>query len=132
MEGRDAMKLAGKKRLPVLFVFETKVHDDERLMRAKEYSVPAVAVEDDDAVAIYRVTTEALAHARRGSGPTLIECRPWPFNDPRKSKRPPAMHPIGKMETYLTGKGLFNKRYKSKLATEFNRELDIAIKTAMG
>lgn len=131
-ELEDAMKLAGKKKLPVLFVFETKVHDDERLMRAKEYSVPAVAVEDDDAVAIYRVTTEALAHARRGSGPTLIECRPWPFNDHRKSKRPPAMHPISKMETYLAGKGLFSKQYKSKLAAAFNRELDTAIKTAMG
>jgi TPP-dependent pyruvate/acetoin dehydrogenase alpha subunit len=130
-ELEDAMKLAGKKKLPVLFVFETKVHDDERLMRAKEYSIPAVAVEDDDAVAIYRVTTEALAHARRGSGPTLIECRPWSFNDHRKSKRPPAMHPISKMETYLAGKGLFNKQYKSKLAAEFNRELDTAIKTAM-
>ena len=129
-ELEGAIKVAGKKKLPVLFVFETTVHDDERLLRAKEYSVPAVAVEDDDAVAIYRVATEALAHARRGSGPTLIECRPWPFNDQRKSNRPPAKHPIGKMETYLAGKGLFSRQYKSKLTTEFNHELDAAIKTA--
>jgi len=131
IELEDAMKLAGKKKLPVLFVFETKFHDDERLTRAKGYGVPGVAVEDDDAVAVYRVATEALAHARRGSGPTLIECRPWPFKDQRKSKRPSAKHPIGKMETYLAGKGLFSKQFKSKLAAEFNNELDTAIKAAM-
>jgi TPP-dependent pyruvate/acetoin dehydrogenase alpha subunit len=126
----DAMSLAGKKRLPVLFVCETKSHDDERLVRAKELGVPAVAVEDDDAVAVYRVATEALAHARRGSGPTLIECRPWPFNDQGLGERPPAKHPIGKMESYLESKGLFKRQFKSKLVTEFNRELDAAIKAA--
>ncbi len=125
-----AMTLAGKKKLPVLFVYETKSRDDEQLLRAKEYGVPGVAVEDDDAVAVYRVATEALAHARRGSGPTLIECRPWPFNDRGVGKRPPAKHPISKMETYLAGKGLFSRQFKSKLVAEFNRELDAAIKAA--
>ena len=126
------MELAGKKKLPVLFVCETKSQDDDRLTRAKEYGVPAVAVEDDDAVAVYRVATEALAHARRGSGPTLIECRPWPFNEQgrEQSKRPPAKHPIGKMEAYLASKGLFSKQFKSKLVAEFKRELDAAIETA--
>jgi len=129
-ELEDAMKIAGKKKLPVLFVCETKSHDDGRLMRAKEYGVPAVAAEDDDAVAIYRVATESLAHARRGNGPTLIECRPWPFNDRRQGKRAPAMHPIRKMETYLAGKGLFNKKLKSRFTAEFKRELDAASKSA--
>ena len=123
----SAMALAGKKRLPILFVCETKSQDDGRLERAKQYSVPAVAVEDDDAVAVYRVATEALAHARRGSGPTLIECRPWPFGERGRSKRLPAMHPIGKMESYLASKGLFRKQFKSKLVAAFKRELDAAI-----
>jgi TPP-dependent pyruvate/acetoin dehydrogenase alpha subunit len=124
----SAMALAGKKKLPVLFVCETKSQGDERLKRAKQYNVPAVAVEDDDAVAVYRVATEALAHARRGSGPTLIECRPWPFGERGQSKRPPAMHPIGKMESYLASKGLFRKQFKTKLVAEFKKELDAAAK----
>jgi TPP-dependent pyruvate/acetoin dehydrogenase alpha subunit len=127
-EFESAMSLAGKKKLPILFVYETKSHDGEQLLRAKKHSVPAVAVEDDDAVAVYRVATEALAHARRGNGPTLIECRPWLFNEQGSGKRPPAKHPIGKMETYLAGKGLFRKQSKSSLIAEFNRELDAAIK----
>lgn len=125
----SALALAGKKKLPILFVYETKSHEGEQLLRAKEYSVPAVAVEDDDAVAVYRVATEALAHARRGSGPTLIECRPWPFNERGTGKRAPAKHPIGKMETYLEGKGLFSKKFKSRIIADFNRELEAAIKT---
>jgi TPP-dependent pyruvate/acetoin dehydrogenase alpha subunit len=129
-ELESAMALAGKKKLPILFVYETKSHEGEQLLRAKEYGVPAVAVEDDDAVAVYRVATEALAHARRGSGPTLIECRPWPFNERGSGKRAPAKHPIGKMETYLAGKGLFSRQFKSKLVADFNGELDGAVKAA--
>jgi pyruvate dehydrogenase E1 component alpha subunit len=126
-----AMMLAAKRKLPVLFVCETKSSVDDRLVRAKGHGLPGVAVEDDDAVAVYRVATEALAHARRGSGPTLIECRPWPFNDRGSSKRVPAKHPIGKMEAYLAAKGLFSRKFKSKLISEFNGELDAAAKTVL-
>jgi TPP-dependent pyruvate/acetoin dehydrogenase alpha subunit len=125
-----AMMVAGKKKLPILFVYETKSLEEEQLQRANDLGVPGVAVEDDDAVAVYRVATEALAHARRGSGPTLIECRPWPFNDRGTSKGASAKHPIGKMETYLAGKGLFSRQFKTKLVAQFNRELDAAIKAA--
>jgi TPP-dependent pyruvate/acetoin dehydrogenase alpha subunit len=131
IELESAMALAGKKKLPILFVYETKSHGGEQLLRAKEYGIPAVAVEDDDAVAVHRVATEALAHARRGNGPTLIECRPWLFNERGSGKRAPAKHPIGKMETYLAGKGLFSRQFKSKLVAEFNRELDDAAKAAL-
>jgi TPP-dependent pyruvate/acetoin dehydrogenase alpha subunit len=124
----SAMMLAGKKKLPILFVCDTRVGNDDRVLRVKGYDLPAVAVEDDDAVAVYRVVTEALAHARRGSGPTLIECKPWPFDDRGSGKRAPAKHPIGKMEKYLAGKGLFSRKFKNKLVTEFGGELDAAVK----
>lgn len=126
----SAMRLAGKKKLPILFVHETKSQGDELLMRAKGFGFPGIAVEDDDAVAVYRVATEALAHARRGNGATLIECRPWPFDDRGSGRRRPAKHPVSKMETYLASKGLFSRSFKSKLITEFNRELDAAVKAA--
>ncbi len=126
----SAMRLAGKKKLPILFVHETKSQADELLMRAKECGFPGIAVEDDDAVAVYRVATEALAHARRGNGPTLIECRPWPFDDRGSSRRRPAKHPVSKMETYLAGKGLFSRSFKAKLIADFNRELNAAVRAA--
>ena len=129
-EPESAMRVAGKKKLPILFVHETKSQGDELLMHAKDCGFPGIAAEDDDAVAVYRVATEALAHARRGNGPTLIECRPWPFDDRGSGKRRPAKHPVSKMETYLAGKGLFSRSFKAKLIAGFNRELGVAIKAA--
>ena len=128
-ELEGAMILAGKKKLPVLFVCELRSNDEAQ--HVKEYGVPSVVVEDDDAVAVYRVATEALAHARRGSGPTLIECKPWPFDDRGSIRRRPAKHPIGKMEAYLTSKGLFNRKFKTNLIAEFSGELDTAVKAVL-
>lgn len=129
-ELEGAMQRAGKRKLPILFVHATKLRDDELLMCAKDCGFPGIAAEDDDAVAVYRVATESLAHARRGNGPTLIECRPWPFDDHGSGKRRPAKHPVSKMETYLAGKGLFSRSFKGKLIAGFNRELDAAIEAA--
>lgn len=123
---QDAMKLAGKKKLPILFVHETRLEDDGPLAPASEFGFPGVAVEDDDAVAIYRVATEALAHARRGNGPTLILCRPWPFGDKGRGRKRHAMHPIRKMESYLASKKLFGRKFKAEVVAGFGRELNRA------
>jgi TPP-dependent pyruvate/acetoin dehydrogenase alpha subunit len=129
-EFEEAMRLAGKKKLPILFVHETKSDTDELIDLAKSCGLPGIAVEDDDAVAVYRVSTEALAHARRGNGPTLIECRPWRYGEGGSLRRRNAKHPISKMEEYLAAKGLFSRRFKTSVIAEFRRELGIAIKAA--
>jgi TPP-dependent pyruvate/acetoin dehydrogenase alpha subunit len=36
--------------------------------------IPVIPVDGNDVVAVYRVATEAITHARKGNGPTLIEC----------------------------------------------------------
>ena len=130
-EFENALMLAGKKKLPILFVREISSGADERVQRMKEYGFPGVAVEYDDAIAVYRVATEALAHARRGNGPTLIECKPWPFDDRESGNRALAKHSISKMETYLAGKGLYSRKFKTRLIADFNGELDAAIKAAI-
>lgn len=43
--------------------------------RAAAYGVPGVVVDGQDALAVYRVVAEAVARARAGRGPTLIEAR---------------------------------------------------------
>jgi TPP-dependent pyruvate/acetoin dehydrogenase alpha subunit len=129
-EFESALMMAGKKKLPILFVREISSGADERGQRMKEYGFPGVAVEYDDAIAVYRVATEGLAHARRGNGPTLIECKPWPFDDRGSGKRALTKHSISKMETYLAGKGLFSRKFKTTLIADFNGELDAAINAA--
>jgi TPP-dependent pyruvate/acetoin dehydrogenase alpha subunit len=97
-----ALTLAAGNNLPFLFVSLSgpNAHpeiDDAAIlpMRNKSYSLPLIAVDGNDVVAVYRVASEAIAHARKGHGPTLIDCR-----------RPIPGDPLKSMEKYLLDKGL--------------------------
>jgi pyruvate dehydrogenase E1 component alpha subunit len=49
--------------------------------RARAYLVPGVRVDGNDVVRVYRATSAAVARARAGLGPTLIECRTYRWRD---------------------------------------------------
>ena len=119
------MRIAGKRNLPILLVCHNDT-DVDICQQAEDCGFPGVTVDGDDAVAVYRVATEAIAHARRGSGPTLIECKPWPLAAPSIGRRSKPIDPILNMETYLVRKGLFDKKFKSAVVAAFRRELDDA------
>jgi TPP-dependent pyruvate/acetoin dehydrogenase alpha subunit len=111
---QQAMARAGKKKLPILFVCHTAADGDEIAATALGHGLPGIVVEAHDAVAVYRVVTESMAHARRGNGPTLIECRPWPLADA------PA-DPLALMEQALSRRGIFTARLKSQTAAVFKQ-----------
>lgn len=112
---RKAMQAAGAHKLPVLFVRTGSryVVNQRRLDQA--YGFPHMVVDGSDVVAIYRVACESLAHARKGNGPTLIECRIEPSADA-----------VLTMERYLTGKNLLRKGLRSKILSGVRRELRAA------
>jgi TPP-dependent pyruvate/acetoin dehydrogenase alpha subunit len=98
----NALTLAASHSLPFLFVSlsgpsapgeiaGSEVHP----MNGRRHSMPSIAVDGNDVVAVYRVASEAITHARKGNGPTLIDCRLSIPGDPLKS-----------MEKYLLDKGL--------------------------
>ena len=91
--------------------------------RAHDYGLPGITVDGEDVVAVYRVVSEAISHARRGNGPTLIECRPWVVAGRKKRA---AGNAIRNMEEYLSRKGLFSAKHKSEVAAQFTRELEKA------
>jgi pyruvate dehydrogenase E1 component alpha subunit len=125
---QKVMRAAGKRKLPLLLVCHSESDGEDVFEKAQECGVPGVIVDADDAVAIYRVATEAIALARRGSGPTLIDCRPWPHYGAKAGRRRSDGRAIVNMEEYLTRKGLFDKKIKSKMTAGFRRELDEAMK----
>jgi TPP-dependent pyruvate/acetoin dehydrogenase alpha subunit len=47
--------------------------------RAAAYGMPGSIVDGMDAVAIYEAATEALERARRGEGPTFLECKTYRY-----------------------------------------------------
>jgi 2-oxoisovalerate dehydrogenase E1 component len=84
----EGLNLASIWKLPVLFVcennqFATEVPfayaagNPEVASRAACYGMPGVLVDGNDALEIHRVAGEALARARAGGGPTLLECRTY-------------------------------------------------------
>jgi TPP-dependent pyruvate/acetoin dehydrogenase alpha subunit len=98
----NAIALAGEHNLPVLFVSldrsqtprEAAAVEAIRIKR-KGYALPSICVDGNDVVAVYRVASESITHARNGHGPSLIDCRLSSLGDPLEG-----------MQNYLVGKGL--------------------------
>jgi pyruvate dehydrogenase E1 component alpha subunit len=112
------MRQAARERLPILFVRQSNEDGEDFLAISRQCGVPGMVVDCHDVVAVYRVASEALSHARRGNGPTLIDSKPWrPKGRAGKSRE---VHgSIGKMELYLAGKGLAFRSVKDRIAKEF-------------
>jgi pyruvate dehydrogenase E1 component alpha subunit len=86
----EAMNLAAIWKLPVVFVAENNQFAESTPVtyhcaatsiadRAAAYNIPGVAVDGYDVVAVYEAAGEAVARARRGQGPSLIEAKTWRY-----------------------------------------------------
>lgn len=82
----ESLNLAALWNLPVVFVCEDNAYAisvpksastciPDNSDRASAYGIPGVLVDDNDPVAVYEVMGEAIARARRGEGPSLIEIK---------------------------------------------------------
>jgi TPP-dependent pyruvate/acetoin dehydrogenase alpha subunit len=82
----ESLNLAALWNLPVVFICEdnayaisvpkeasTAIPDNSD--RASAYGMPGVLVPENDPVAVYEVAREAIARARAGGGPSLIEVK---------------------------------------------------------
>ena len=45
--------------------------------RGAAYNIPGIAVDGNDPMAVYEAAEEAVARARAGKGPTLLECKTY-------------------------------------------------------
>jgi pyruvate dehydrogenase E1 component alpha subunit len=50
-------------------------------MRAAGYGIPGATVDGQDVIAVYEAVAEAVARARRGEGPSLVETKTYRFHD---------------------------------------------------
>ena len=84
----EALNFAGVQQLPIVFICENNQYAysvplektmaiDDVAIRAEGYGFDGVAINGNDVLAVYQATQGALAHARRGEGPTLIECKTY-------------------------------------------------------
>ncbi|HSD50092.1 MAG TPA: thiamine pyrophosphate-dependent dehydrogenase E1 component subunit alpha [Candidatus Methylomirabilis sp.] len=82
----EGINLAAVLQVPAVFVcnnnqfaYSTPLSRQARVpdisARAGAYGIPGVLTDGNDVVEVYRAAREAVARARRGEGPTLIECK---------------------------------------------------------
>ncbi|PLR75697.1 pyruvate dehydrogenase (acetyl-transferring) E1 component subunit alpha [Bacillus sp. V3-13] len=81
----EGINLAAIWKLPVVFVAENNGYAEATPFnyassckaikdRAIGYNIPGVQVDGKDVMAVYKAAEEAVQRARRGEGPSLIEC----------------------------------------------------------
>jgi acetoin:2,6-dichlorophenolindophenol oxidoreductase subunit alpha len=86
----EALNMAAVWKVPVVFVVENNLYGeyspirettplDDLAERAKGYAIPGVIVDGQDVEAVHETVAEAVARARAGEGPTLVEAKTYRY-----------------------------------------------------
>jgi TPP-dependent pyruvate/acetoin dehydrogenase alpha subunit len=102
----ESLNIAAVWKLPAVFIMEnnsfsatvrTEQEDanaaagEPLSMKAKAYSIPGVTIDGSDVLAVHEAVSEAVARARAGDGPTLIESRVYRLSAHGNSIAPPGV-----------------------------------------
>jgi pyruvate dehydrogenase E1 component alpha subunit len=154
-DAHEAMNLAGVRRAPVVFLLKNngwaistpvakQTAAPSFAARAAGYGFPGELVDGNDLFAVHDATSRAVARARAGDGPTLIEARtyrmgahntaddPTRYVDPAELERRRAADPIDRLRRYLTARGIVDAAAEAELAAELGREIDTAVSESEG
>lgn len=145
----EALNLASVWKLPVVFVCENNFygisvpqskHQNIKKIsdRAISYGIPGVTVDGNDVFAVHDATEEAVARARAGQGPSLIECRTYRhfghYNGDPDDYRPAEeiaewkkKDPIPRLADYLIQEGLATKEEIQAFDARIDQEVADAV-----
>jgi 2-oxoisovalerate dehydrogenase E1 component len=84
----EGVNMAAIWDLPVVYVCENNMYATEVPFsyatrntdvagRARSYGIPGIEVDGNDVVAVHEAAAEAIARAREGRGPTLLDCQTY-------------------------------------------------------
>lgn len=148
----ETLNIAALWELPVIFVCEdnswaisvpkaksTAISDNSQ--RAAAYGMPGVRIEDNDVIAVYEAAGEAVARARRGEGPTLLEIETFRYlghfqGDPELYRPKDEVEelkkkdPIQRLGQQLLDQGLATQAELDRVRAEVQAEVDEAIEFA--
>lgn len=107
----EGLNLAAIWRLPVVFVCENNQYGEytridrstpvaDIAVRAAAYAMPSEIVDGQDVDAVEAVVGRAVAQARAGDGPTLIEAKTYRYVGHSRSDKA-AYRPPGELDTWL-------------------------------
>ena len=149
----EALNFAGIHQLPMVFVCENNGYAisvpmssesavDDVADRAHSYGFGGVIVDGNDALDVYAAVHSAVRHARRGDGPTLIECKTYRYlahtsdDDDRTYRTPQEVEawrkkdPLRRITQYLIEQRLLTEADEERIESEVKAEVDSAAKRA--
>jgi TPP-dependent pyruvate/acetoin dehydrogenase alpha subunit len=150
-EFHEALNIASTWKLPIIFVCENNQYAANNAVgvqhpgvdiaaHAGAYSMPGVVVDGNDVLAVHAATSGAATRARRGEGPSLLECKTyrWHFHAMRAvvpaETRPAgeiaawkARDPIARLEHEVLERGLVSVLEIRALRERVKADLDEAV-----
>lgn len=151
----ESLNMASAWDLPIIYVVENNLYGisvDTRDVtnvtdladRAHGYGIPGVVVDGMNVIAVYETAKEAVARARRGEGPTLIECKTYRWQghhvgDPAtyRSRRNPnekaewmKRDPINSLREKIINEKFSTETEVEKIENKIEEEIQEAVKFA--
>ena len=144
----ESINMAAAWNLPIVYIIEnnlfgisvdirrvTKEHDLYK--RAEGYGIPGEAVDGNDVYAVYEAVSRAVERARKGEGPTLIECKTYRWQghhvgDPGEYRAPEELAAWKAREplVVLQEKGLLSDGEIEEIRASVEKEIAQACKFA--
>jgi len=148
----EALNMAAVWRAPTVVVIENNLYGeysplrettplDDLAERAKAHAIPGVIVDGQDVHAVHEVVAEAIARARAGEGPTLIEAKTYRYRghsrtDPAKYRAPGELErwkqrdPIDLLGQRLAQDGVLGDEDQRAVRAEVQAAIDAAAEEA--
>ncbi|MBI2342824.1 MAG: thiamine pyrophosphate-dependent dehydrogenase E1 component subunit alpha [Deltaproteobacteria bacterium] len=148
----ESMNYAATFQLPMIFVInnnrwaisvpvQEQTSIEDLAIRGAAYHIPATVVDGNDTVAVYRAATAAVALARAGRGPSLIECKtmrvmghgthdPATYVPADEKTAWRARDPVVLLKRVLCERGWWSDERDTALRAEIRAELDTAVDVA--
>jgi TPP-dependent pyruvate/acetoin dehydrogenase alpha subunit len=148
----EGLNFAAVQKAPFVLIIEnnqwaysTPVEKQTRLQdladRAKAYGIESAIVDGNDVVAVEHVAREAVAHARAGRGPVLIEAKTMRMRGhaqhdaaeyvPKETREVwKQRDPLDLYENYLTEHKLWDAKTKKKIDRRIAREIQSDVEFA--
>lgn len=148
----EALNLASVWEVPAVFVVENNGYAEfmprsehqrvERIAdRAAAYGIPGVHVDGNDVETVHRATSEAVARARAGAGPTLLDCETYRFRghyegDPEPYRTEAEVEvwrsrdPITRAERRLRERGALDDATVATIREDVERRVEEAVSFA--
>jgi len=148
----EGVNLASIWKLPVVYVIENNMYAESTPIsyaanipniadRAAAYGIPGVTVDGNDILAVYEAVGKAVARARRGEGPTLVECKTCrhyghyegdtqTYRTKKEFEECHKRDPIPRFRKKLIEMGVLTEKEADKIHQEILKEIDNAVKFA--